>query len=195
MNDLLTTLATLAPIDGQVEEHLLPLIGHRTLRPKELLLRPPQVARCLYFVEEGLLRSFQSDETQEVTTCFFLENNWIIVPSFLSQRPSMFCLQALERTQLSLITYSDLRALIGQFPAFSLHWALVLEQCLAHPHPLSSRFHTHDTASRKYAMLLQYCPTLVQRVPVKYLATYLGMTANYFSFTRANFARSLDPIP
>jgi CRP-like cAMP-binding protein len=105
-----------------------------------------------------------------------LENDVAIsVESFFCQSTSKEYIQALEETDLWYITYEELQDTYSKFPEFNLIGRIITENYYVLSEQRSACMR-QQRAPERYRFLLENYPTLIQRVPSKYLASYLGIT-------------------
>ncbi len=153
---------------------------------KDYLLKAGQLSRYEYFVLKGCIRSFYIDEnTLEHTTMFATEGWWTgNLKSFVRETPSEFYLEALEKSSLIRINKSAMESLYERVPKFERYFRILLQNRL-----LSTQDRIHDhlaiSARNRYAEFISRYPGLQQRVPLKHIASFLGITPTYLSRLRA----------
>lgn len=144
---------------------------------KTLLLAQDRIADRLYLIRKGALRLFFADGSgREISFQFFFEGD--MVASFASlyrREPSLFSLESIEPTTLSVLGRDELFARIETTPAIRR----------AYEEKLADRFRSYQrlflsritkTPRQRYEALLEERPDIVRRVPQHYLASYLGIT-------------------
>ncbi|GAA4447382.1 Crp/Fnr family transcriptional regulator [Nibrella saemangeumensis] len=141
-----------------------------------------EVERYLYFVLEGVQRAYYLGEGhKEVTLIFSYTGSFSgIADSFQLQRPSRYYLETLTASRFLRMTYSDFAQLIDKHPAIS-RWAhLATAQAMS---GLMDRYIEIATysAEEKFRVLLTRSPHVLQLIPHKYLASYLGLDPTTFS--------------
>jgi len=149
---------------------------------KTILTKAGETERRLYFVLNGVQRGFYvHDDGREATIVFTYPFSFSgIADSFLTQQPSRFSLETLTTSSFLRTEYAQVNALMQQYPNFqtclfkavSFTFAGVLErqielQCF--------------TAEEKFKALLKRSPHVLNLIPHKYLASYLGIDATNFS--------------
>ncbi|MBB1193673.1 Crp/Fnr family transcriptional regulator [Flavobacterium sp. SOK18b] len=157
----------------------------KKLRKKQVLLQEGDV--CIYnaFVEKGILRSYFLDEKgNEHTVQFAIEGWWITdLSSFLTNSHSIYTIEALEDSELLLLTTEAREALMDQIPMFERYQRLLLQNAyIANQARINSTL--TETAEEKFIKLGKAYPGIVQRVPQHMLASYLGFTAETLSRIR-----------
>lgn len=157
------------------------------VRKREQLLKAGQVCRYEYFVLNGCLRSYYVDENaMEHTTMFATEGWWTgNLKSFVREVPSDFYLEALENASLIRISKPAMEELYAQVPKFERYFRILLQNRLL---STQDRIHNHlaSHARERYDEFMKKYPTLVQRVPLKHIASFLGITPTYLSRLRAS---------
>ena len=158
----------------------------RVLEKNEFLLREGQVCDEYLLLDTGLVRTFANDpEGNDVTTGLYGSGQLVFeVASFFNRTSSQENLQALAAASGWRITYAQLNALFHARPEFREFGRSVLVKGLA---TLKGRMLAMitETAAERYDQLLRAQPQLVQQVPLKYLASYLGVTDTSLSRIRA----------
>jgi CRP-like cAMP-binding protein len=149
---------------------------------KIILTSAGDTERYLYFVLEGVQRSYYLDKNgAEVTIVFTYPYSFSgVADSFLTQTPSFYFLETLTASSFLRTTYKQLERLMDQHPGIhrmvlkSTSWALkgVLERQVE----LQS-----FSAEEKFRQLLTRSPQVLNLIPHKYLASYLGLDATTFS--------------
>lgn len=136
-----------------------------------------QLATTLYFVNRGCLRFYYlTPEGQEITGFIFEEGGFAgVLESFFTQAPSNQVLETLEECELLALSYADLQHLYDLLPRMNVLVRKVLEQRMAYAQKVVASLILQSPEER-YEALLQRQPRLLQRVPQKVLATYLGIT-------------------
>lgn len=178
-------LNAIHPISTGLLDYLQLTLKERTLKKKSYLLKKGAVCSNISFIENGLLRCFYEKDDKEVSTWFMKENDIIIsVESFFRQTKSIESIQALEETVLYSISYNELQYIYRQFPEFNFIARVLTEKyyTLSEQRLYSIRM---QRSHERYQYLLDHFPELIQRVPAKYLASYLGITEETLSRIRS----------
>lgn len=165
------------------------LFQPKKLKKKRFLLGDGDVCKHIAFVEKGLLRVFIIDEKgAEHILQFALEGWWAAdLSSFLTGEPSRYYIEALEDTELLLLSKPSRDALLEKVPAFERYFRILIENNLiVTQRRLITSF--SDTAEEKYQKLLHHFPHILQRVPQHMVASYLGITRETLSRVRTQIA-------
>lgn len=157
----------------------------KQLRPKnDLLLREGQICRYLYFMEKGALRGFYNSEGKEITHWFGFENDFVTsFHSFITQQPAVENIQLTEGCILWAVSKEKLDDLLNRFTEIERLLRLAYEKYYIR---LEERFVNAQfkTASKLYEELLQQRPHIVERMPLGYIASYLGISQETLSRIR-----------
>jgi CRP-like cAMP-binding protein len=142
--------------------------------------------KTIYFVKKGLLRIYYFKDGMDITESFEFENAFVArAESLFSGKPSQKAIQAIEATSLIAIDAKKLFQLFDLHPDLERFFRKIIEHAYVHTvNRLESlQFHTAD---ERYHHLLKEQPVILKRVPLKLIASYLGITAVSLSRIRAS---------
>ena len=176
-------------ISDEEFEYAKTLFIPKKLRKKRFLLHDGDP--CIYttFVEKGLLRSFRIDDKgNEHILQFGMQGWWVAdLYSFLTGEPSEYNIEALEDSELLLITKPSWDKLLHEVPAFEHYFRILIQNNLiATQRRLMGTM--SSTAEERYNKLLQEFPDIAQRVPQHMIASYIGVTRETLSRLRSQLA-------
>lgn len=157
----------------------------KKVRKRQYILQQGDLCKNLAFVEKGALRSYTVDEKgNEHILQFALEGWWISdIYSFLTQEPSDYNIDAIEDSELLLITNPGLEELYERVPKFERYFRLLTQSnMVAMQKRLTGSL--SKTAEEKYLNMLAAYPNIVSRVPQHMIASYLGITPETLSRIR-----------
>ncbi len=184
MRELLQYFNTIYPLSSDLEQYLLSIFKVKELTKKSYILKQGQVCRNLYFIEKGLVRCFYIKDDKEVCSWFMKEGDLIIsVESFFKQVISYENIQAIEDCLVYYIDYKDLQYMYRHFIDSNFLARVVTEKyyMLSEQRLFSIRM---QRAQERYQYLIDNFPELIQRVPSKYIASYLSITEETLSRIR-----------
>jgi CRP-like cAMP-binding protein len=150
----------------------------------ENLLAIGQICKYEYFVLEGCLRSYYLDkELNENTIMFAIEGFWTgELYSFHKNVPSAFAIVAVEDTSVFRISKIKLEQLYQSIPKFERYFRILLQNRLIAIETATTS--TALGATEAYQHFLKTFRHIEQRVPLKHIASYLGITPTYLSRIR-----------
>lgn len=176
-------------ITNEEFEYAKTLFIPKKLRRKRFLLEEGEP--CIYttFVEKGLLRSYTTDEKGNEHILQFGMQGWWMgdLYSFLTGEASEYNIEALEDSELLLITKPSWDLLLDEVPAFERYFRILIQNNLIATQRRLMRTMT-TTAEERYQKLLQDFPDIVQRVPQHMIASYIGITRETLSRLRSQLA-------
>ncbi|WP_018615709.1 Crp/Fnr family transcriptional regulator [Segetibacter koreensis] len=181
MKEFFNLLSSIHELSLGLQQNLLQSLKTQDLERKGFLLTEGELCKSIYYIEKGLLRCFYTTNSQEVCSWFMKEGDLIIsVPSFFPQKPSYESIQALEDCSLLCLGYDELQKMYWNFLELNFVARVLTEKyyVLAEERLYSLRKHS---APERYAFLREKYPELIQRVPSKYLASYLGISEETLS--------------
>ena len=148
------------------------------------LITEGKVCNQVYFLEYGCLRGFYNMDGKEITYWFAFENSFVTsFFSFVSRQTSMENIQLLEDSTLWSITYEQLQQLYDKHKDIERLGRIMNERYYV---MLEERFlNNHFKEAReRYDHLMVQTPHILQRVPLGYVASYLGITQETLSRIR-----------
>lgn len=169
-----------------LEEALAVAFKKEQFAKKDLLLRENKHVRKLYFIEQGILRTFYAHNDKEVSSWFYVEDQFITSwHGFYQQETSYEYIEALEDCIVYSIEYTEYQKLIETYPKFERFSRLLAEEQLAFIDSFSKGF-MFMTAKDKYQLLLSSIPDIELRVQLGYIASFLGISQETLSRIRSS---------
>lgn len=176
---------------GEELEAFNSLLQFRQVPKKTILLREGEKCDFEAFVVKGCVRKYYIDENgHEVILQFAIEDAWVSDISFsiYEDKPSRIFIETLEDCELLQFSPETKEALFLKAPRFERAFRILLQRHLAiTQNRLVNTI--SKTAMEKYLEFLEHYPTLPQRVAQHYIASYLGISAEFLSKTRAKLAK------
>jgi CRP-like cAMP-binding protein len=167
------------------DDRVLTFFETRAFNKKDILLEEGKRCSSYFFVVKGCLRLFFTDEKgAEQTLQLALENWWMTdLDAFRSERKSAYTIQALEVTEVLVVTARNYELMLATFPAMEKYFRLMYER--AYAASLSRiRMISRMPKDEFYDLFQSKYPAFLQRVPQKVLASFLGFTPEYLSELR-----------
>ena len=161
-------------------------LQRRTFPKKTAFLKINEVENYISFIESGVVRLYIPKENpdKEITFGFSFENQFISAyDSFLTQKPSLYQLQTLTKTSLLSITYTDLQEVYQQTQIGNLIGRLTAERLFLIKSKREQNL-LNLSAEERYMNLFKERPELIKVIPLKYISSYIGVTAQALSRIR-----------
>jgi CRP-like cAMP-binding protein len=151
-------------------------------KAKTIILNAGEVCKHSYFVNTGLLRSFNiNDNIVEHVLSFACEGWWIgDMYSLLSQKPGTLFIEVLEDAEVVLLSKENQEQLYLEIPKLERFFRILTENSLvANQERLMDNLSL--TAEERFEKFCKKYPTLIQKLPQKQIASYIGVTPEFFS--------------
>jgi CRP-like cAMP-binding protein len=156
----------------------------KTYKRKEVVIEEGQVCRYIWFLNKGLARDFYYRNQAEHTSDFFIENSFLTnYESFLTRKPSIGSIDALEDCEMLMISYDSLQKLYNESNVWEKTGRIIAERLF-----LRAKRRKDDLIANSpellYLFLVQERPQVIQRVPQYYIASFLGISPEHLSRIR-----------
>jgi len=167
--------------DDEFNSNILPVIKIRKFNKKELITKAGEVENYFNFIVKGLARKYYLKGHHEYNTQISFEGHMLVSQeSFHSRKPSEYFIEAIEPTTVVSITHDDLEAVYASSHRME-HLARLL---ITYAMVLKDRWQIQlvkMTPRERFLNFVTRNPELMQRVPQKFLASYLNIKAETFS--------------
>ena len=166
------------------QQHVSLVLDHlktQTFLKRDCLIREGQVCQAFYFINQGSFRHYTVQENgEEATLNLFISNEWLFeYKSFMTQQPSQNIIEAVTDSEVFSLSVWDFHKLVRISDGF-FRLGRLLEQAIQN----QDFQHNRLTPEQKYERLLSWKPELLQCFPLKWIASYLGMTPETLSRIR-----------
>jgi len=148
---------------------------------KQVITAAGETESCLYYVHEGLQRAFCFHGNREATLVFTYQGGFSgVADSFLLQRPSKYYLEAITASKMLVARHSAMMKLASTYPV--IQEFLFQSVCAAFAGVMERQIELQVySAEEKFKTLFKRSPHILQFIPHKYLASYLGIDPTTFS--------------
>ena len=158
------------------------------LKKNDIFIKEGEIADRIAFTNKGYLRVYYYHNGEEITRDITPLNSFATaLPSFVSQTPSFEIISAITDCELITINRNDLEQLYETFPKWERFGRRIIEEMFVESQRRIYSFIT-ETAETRYKKLLKQYPDMIQDVPLKYIADFLGIKLQSLSRLR----KSLD---
>jgi len=142
----------------------------------------------LYFVSRGILRGYVKQDNKDITTWITAEGELVTsISSYYKQIPSIENIEPLEDCILVSIHRDDMNYLYQHFPEVNTLVRIVLEKYYQDAEERAYICRLTD-ATAKYNRFISTKSQLLNRIPLKFIASYLGMTLETLSRIRSRLS-------
>jgi len=169
---------------------------HEYIRFKkfDLLLEQGQVEKYLYFLKEGVLRSFitkeRDDKLKETTFNFVFPGSFFSsYDSFLKQEPCLYSTECLTDVEVFRVSYENIQKIYNETDSGEKIGRISAEQLYMRKKRRELSLLT-ETVDERYLYLVENYPQWLQEIPLKYLASYIGVTPQALSNIRGRVYKS-----
>ena len=182
MAQILENISRIVTLTPQEQALFLSNVETKNYKAKTILLNAGEVCKHSYFVNSGLLRSFNiNDNIVEHVLQFACEGWWIgDMYSLLSQKPGNLFIEVMEDSEVVLLPKENQEKLYTEIPKLERFFRILTENSL-----VSNQERLMDnlslTAEERFEKFCKKYPTLIQKVPQKQIASYIGVTPEFFS--------------
>ena len=170
------------PLEPQVLAAFSDIWQPFSARRKSILTVAGDTEKYLYFVLEGIQRAYAvNDEGRDATLAFMYPPSFAgVADSFLLQQPSRYYFETLTPSVFLRTDFTQFDALLRQHPALERWTRLAISHALSGA--LVRQIELQSMSSeQRFRSLLTRSPHILNMIPHKYLANYLGMDATNFS--------------
>lgn len=151
---------------------------------KALLLKQSQVENYVSFIEEGIVRYYIPKENKELTFELTFANDFTgAYDSFLTRQPSVYNVETIAKTTLWRLSYNDVQDLFRETKAGNIIGRLASEKLFLEKAKRELSL-LNDTAEERYLKLFSEQPELIRKIPLQYIASYIGVTPQALSRIR-----------
>jgi CRP-like cAMP-binding protein len=169
-------------LTAKEEELFTQKLSKRILKKKEMFHREGEISNAVAFVNKGCLRSYFTDQNGfEHVLSFAIEDWWISdIYSATYRQPGRLNIEALEQTEIILLSNQDRELLFEQVPKFERFFRILMEKSMIN---MQQRLLENVSlpAYDRFVLFVERYPNLLGRVPQIHLAAYLGITPEFLS--------------
>lgn len=154
----------------------------KKLKKKHFLFQEGENPQYSTFVNSGCLRSYSIDKNGAEHIVQFAPAGWWIsdMKNFLYAHPTTLNVDAVEDSEMLLIKHAEMDVLYNQIPKLNKFFRILSERALA---TFQQRLvdSLSLTAAERYGNFCKTYPSLIQNLPQKYVASYIGITPEFLS--------------
>lgn len=190
MNPIIENISKYVALSDVEVEFFLAKTETKSFKAKTILLNSSEISMHTYFVNSGLLRSFNiNDNIVEHVLHYACQGWWIgDMYSYISGKPGNLFIEVLEDAEIVSISKDNLQLLYTEIPKLERFFRILAENSLvAHQERLMDNLSL--TAEERFEKFCKKYPTLIHRIPQKQIASYIGVTPEFFSKMKSKMLR------
>lgn len=185
---LIDYIGSMYPLTKEIRDYIRQHTYARKVPKGKFLLKQGEVCGHYYYIYKGVLRSFLKFGTKEITIWINPENEITTsIRSMTATRPSDENIQAIEDCELVVISYEAMEGIYEKFPELNMVGRKLLQEYYAASEERVYICRIPDARSR-YQHFIDTRPELINRIPLKHIASYLGITLETLSRLRSRKA-------
>ena len=176
MTSLFQYFSNYNPLSKKAEQAISEISSIVTIKKNTDLQPIGHTCKTIYFIKKGVARIYYFKDGIDITESFFFENSIIArVESLFTGKPSRKAIQILDDAEIIAINANQLFKLYDTFPEIERLFRKIFEAAYVETVNRIEGMQFHS-AEERYNALLNQAPNVLKRVPLKYVASYLGIT-------------------
>jgi CRP-like cAMP-binding protein len=172
-------------LSAKETEQFCKLFKQQSIRKKEFILREGEICKFEAFVTKGLFRVYHIDQNGFEQVLYFAMEDWWItdIDSFTNQKPSRLFIEAIEDSEVLLISKKDKEFAYENIPAIEKLYRIMTQKTHV---ALQRRMidNLSKTADQRYFDFVEKYPNLYHRLTNLQIAAYLGISHEFLSKIR-----------
>ncbi|MBC8987009.1 Crp/Fnr family transcriptional regulator [Pedobacter sp. N36a] len=186
MNELIEYVLHFGSLNKQQTDLVEKKMTKLALKKEEYFSEAEMVPKRVGFILEGIIRGcYYNNKGEEITRCFIGKNSLVVdYINFESNTASSEYLQACTDCELVVFSKPDWEELSRTIVGWDNIKNKMVQQCMyqkSRKSPVISQ-----DATTRYLEFLENYPLLANRIPLNYIASYLGITQQSLSRIRKN---------
>ena len=172
------------------EKYIMSILEYRLIKAKDFLIQQGEISKHSAFVLNGCLRGFTIDSSSFEHVLSFAPKDWWITDmySLLSQKLGNLNIEAMVDTEVALISKSNQEKMYEKVPKLERFFRIIIEKSLvAYQQRLNDNLSLN--AMERYMKFCKTYPQLINDIPQKQIAAYIGVTPEFLSKLRAKQAK------
>ena len=181
-NIIIDSITRHIQLSADEQQHFMSLLQPKSFKRKQFVLQQGEICKYSTFVIKGCLRGFTIDQNGDEHVINFAPVGWWIADmySLLTQKPGVLNIEAMEDTEVLLLSKTNQEKLYHEMPQFERFFRIITENSLvSYQQRLIDNLSL--TAEERYNNFCKRYPTLIYSLPKKQIASYIGVTPEFFS--------------
>ncbi|WP_339880880.1 Crp/Fnr family transcriptional regulator [uncultured Algoriphagus sp.] len=186
---LLENIGQYVSLTEEETDKLIAIIRTTKIKKRQFIDQPNYVCQYRNYIVDGAFRSYFVDAEGKEHTIQIAVEDWFISDfcSYITQTPATLFVEALEDSTIFQMAYDDVEGLCKEIHALSEYFRIKTEIAFAFSRKRALSY-LSLTAEERYLEFFNRYPNVVNRVPQKVIASYLGFTPEFLSKIRREIA-------
>lgn len=178
-------------LDEDERKYFESILHYRKLAKGKILLHHGEIAQSQYFVISGCLRNYSVDEDGKEHIIAFAPADWWIsdLYSYITETPAEQVLDALIPTEVFEICKKDMEEVYIRIPKFERFFRILFQNSIVNQMRRIKQVMSVP-AEERYKVFIKQYPGILREIPLKYIASYLGMSPEFLSKIRNKIAHT-----
>lgn len=187
---LLQNIAKHITLTSDEEQKILDVCVTAEFKAKTVLIKPGDEAHFTYFVLKGILRSYTIDDNGNAHILSFATPSWWVADmySYLTGNPAIMYIDVMEDCEVLIIQKKDVERLYNEVPKLERFFRILTENNLiANQQRILDKMAL--SAEERYEKFSKKYHDVMHCLPQKYIASYIGVTPEFFSKMKSKLLR------
>ncbi|GLB50517.1 Crp/Fnr family transcriptional regulator [Neptunitalea lumnitzerae] len=189
---LLESLSNYIDLTDREKALIVSRLRYEKVKKKEILLRTGAVATQKMFMLNGILRQYiVNDEGIEHTSIFAVKGWWFSdIDSFVNEAPAKFCIETMVDSEIIFLSKQDLDDLYLRIPKLNVFFRELYQRAVSAKDERILNM-LCSKAEERYEQFLRRYPNLEGKIPQYHIASYLGVTPEFFSRMKSQRSKTV----
>ena len=187
---ILSNFRRFVTLSAEEEAAITAIIKTTRFKRRQFLDQPGYVSGYRNYIVKGAFRSYFIDQEGKDHTVQIAIEDWFVSDfySYITRTPATLYVEALEDSILYQMSYADIEGLCREIHHLSEYFRITTERAFAFSRKRALS-NLSKSAEERYLEFSQMYPGIVQRVPQKIVASYLGMSREFLSKIRSQLSK------
>ncbi len=188
---IIKNIAKHITLDDDEKEYFLSILHYKKLERGKVLLSYGEIAKSQFFVIDGCLRNYSIDEQGKEHIIAFACKDWWLsdLYSYITETPAEHSIDALIPTEVFEIMKWDMEKVFERIPKFERFFRILFQNSMVSQ---MSRIRQVISvpAEERYKVFIKQYPGIYEQIPLKHIASYLGISPEFLSKIRNKIAHT-----
>lgn len=178
-------------LDEEEKKYFVRILHYKKLERGKVLLMHGDIAKNQYYVISGCLRNYSINENGKEHIIAFAPTDWWIsdLYSYITGTPAENILDALIPTEVFEISQKDMEEVYIRIPKFERFFRILFQNAIVNQMKRIDQV-ISVPAEERYKIFIKQYPGIYEQIPLKHIASYLGMSPEFLSKIRNKIAHS-----